>query len=218
MAELSVSTNADQFAAVARRYAEVFSIRHPEKGLGQIYRERALNLALKLYKATKDIAPTRAQIAADVIKQGWRIPEKFPDGRLGRGTPDQWSQTTVAALRTARGRKTRARTAEEAAILGQRPTLQQMQTFVIKYRSSHAGFIASGWLGALRDLGGKTDGGRYGHADVKDVDQIEIVNDAPGCIEANQKHNFVAKGIADATADMAEYIATRLSEELKAAA
>src|SRR6267142_2315781 len=214
---MTVETDADKFAAVARRYAEVYSMRHPEKGLGQIFKERALNLTFKIYAATKKIAPTQAQIAADVQKQGWRIPVKFSDGRLGRGTPEQWAGTAVGALPRRRGRKSKERLAQEAAILRGKPTLERMQAFVIKHRSAHAGFIASGWLGALRDLGGQTSGGRFGRAEAKGG-EIDIINDAPGCSEANAKYNFVGKGIQDATADMAFYIADRLREQLKLAA
>src|SRR3954471_7642942 len=90
--------NASQFSDTMKRYAEVYSMRHPDKGLGEIVIGRALNLAIKLREATLKIAPNQAQIAADVQRQGWKIPEKFPDGRLGRGTSDQWAQTAVAAL------------------------------------------------------------------------------------------------------------------------
>jgi hypothetical protein len=49
--------NAAQFTETMNRYAELYSTRHPDKGLGQIMIERARNLALKLYQATKAIAP-----------------------------------------------------------------------------------------------------------------------------------------------------------------
>jgi hypothetical protein len=215
---MTVEVNADQFAETMHKYAEVYSFRHPEKGLGQIIKERALNLALKLYQATKDIAPTQAQIAADVQKQGWRIPTKFPDGRLGRGTPDQWVGGSLNALPKHRGRKSKARLSQEASIRSSKPTLQDMQAFVIRHRSAHAGFVASGWSGALHDLGGQSGGGRYGHAEViEDGAEIEIVNNAPGAAEAEAKHHFIANGIAAATQDMAVYIASRLAEERKAA-
>lgn len=218
MANFSVTVNADAFSDTMQRYAEVYSRRHPEKGLGQIMIERARNLALKLYQATKAIAPTQAQIAADVQKQGWRIPTNFPDGRLGRGTPDQWLGTAVKSLPKVRGRKTAQRKAEEAAIRARKPTLQEMQAFVIKHRSAHAGFIASGWKGALWDLGGKATGGGFGRAEVMDGgNEIEIVNNAPGAAVADAKHGFVAKGIEDATKDMEWYVFTRLLEERDAA-
>lgn len=210
--------NASQFSDTMKRYAEVYSMRHPDKGLGEIVIGRALNLAIKLREATLKIAPNQAQIAADVQRQGWKIPAKFPDGRLGRGTPDQWSRGALAALPKQRGRKTAARHTEEAAILGSRPTLQQMQAFVIKHRSAHSGFIASGWVGAIFDLGGRAKGGGFGRATVKDGGaEIDIINNAPGCTEADAKHGFVVKGIANATQDMANYITERLFAMRKAA-
>lgn len=210
--------NADKFADTMRRYADIYSARHPEKGLGQIMLERARNLAIKLYQATKAIAPTQARIAADVQKQGWRIPTKFPDGRLGRGTPDQWIGTAIKALPKVRGRKTKDRLALEQSIRDRKPTLQDMQAFVIKHRSAHAGFIASGWKGALWDLGGQASGGGFGRATVIDNgNEIDLINNAPGATAADAKHGFVQKGIDDATADMAWYIMTRLQEERKAA-
>jgi hypothetical protein len=210
--------NAAEFTATMNRYAELYSSRHPDKGLGQIMIERARNLAIKLYEATKVIAPTQSDIAADVQKQGWNIPEKFPDGRIGRGTPDQWIGAAIKSLPKVRGRKTTERKALESSMRGSKPTLQQMQAFVIKYRTAHAGFIASGWKGALWDLGGKATGGGFGRASVNDNgSEIEIVNNAPGAAAADAKHNFTQQGIADATADMEWYIFTRLQEQRKAA-
>lgn len=213
---MTVEVNAEPFARVMRSYADIYGGRHPDKGLGLIILERARKLAFELYNQTKAIAPSQAKIAGDVQRLGWRIPEKFPDGRLGRGTPDQWIGQAVASMPKQRGRKSKARLAQEATVRAQKPTLTDMQNFVIKYRTRHTGFVATGWLGAISDLGGAISANGRGHAEIR-PDEIDIVNTAPGCSEANAKHGFVQKAIAAQIADMTTYIVSRLQEEKQAA-
>lgn len=214
-------SNLDQFSSTFRKYAEIYSQRSGAgKGMSVIILERAGKLAYELFKQTEAIAPTQSDIAADVQKLGWKIPEKFPDGRIGRGTPDQWAGTAIKSLPKVRGRKTKERRTQEAGIRSQKPTLQMMQQFVIKHRTAHRKFIASGWLGAISQLGGRVTGttqlGSGGRAEYRGG-EIDIINDRPGCVAANQKHNFVQKAIDAQTSDMAEYVATRLTQDRIAA-
>jgi hypothetical protein len=104
---MTVATNADEFAEVYRRYA---SFAHSVTGPELLARE-SRKLIFELYNQTKAVAPTISDITQDVVKQGWKIPAKFPDGRVGRGTPDQWKGTAIASLPKRRGRKTKARIA-----------------------------------------------------------------------------------------------------------
>lgn len=219
-----IETNAPNFARQMRKYAEIYGPRH-DKGLGEIVVERAGKLAFELYKQAKAIAPTKAQIAADVQKLGWRIPKEFPDGRMGRGEPRQWANFEIDTTlpKMGRGRKSTERRAQEQAIRAQKPTLTEMQNFVINFRSKHSGFVASGWTGALHDLGVYGGGGnrsRYGGATTtqhgSDV-TVYLVNDAPGVTEANAKYDFVSKAIDAQIKDMGDYISTRLHQERLAA-
>jgi hypothetical protein len=64
------------------RYAAIYGPRH-DKGLGEIMLERAKKLTFQLYKETKRVAPTSSDIASDVVRQGWKIPDQVP-GRPAR--------------------------------------------------------------------------------------------------------------------------------------
>jgi hypothetical protein len=213
-----ITTNANEFAATFRRYAEL-----NRRNLADLAIDQSRKLAIELYNQTAAVAPTQAQIAADVQKQGWKIPEKFPDGRLGRGTPGQWIGSAVAALPRRRGRKSKARGAQEAAILSSKPNLQQMQAFVIKHRTRAIKYVASGWLGAVQDLGGslKSSSGavnsRRGRAEVADG-AVSIINDTPGMMAVDQKHGVIQKAINTRINDMRVYIARKIAESVGRAA
>lgn len=217
---MAIEANTEEFSRKMRSYAAIYGPRH-DKGLSVIILERAGKLAFELYKQTKAIAPNQSKIAGDVQKLGWRIPARFPDGRLGRGDPDQWLGTAVKELPKVRGRKTNERRALEASIRNSKPTLQQMQHFVIQYRARHAGYIATGWLRAIHELGvyGVTSAkgqSIHGRIEVK-VGEVEIINDVPGAAIANQKYGFVQKAIDAQTADMTDYIVDHLQQARKAA-
>ena len=219
---MTVSTNADEFAQQVRRYASIFGPRHG-RNLGEVVLERARKLAHELYKQTRKAAPTQAQIASDVQKQGWKIPKYFPDGRTGRGEPSQWAGTAISALPKIRGRKSRARQAQEAAIRASKPTLEQMQAFVIRERSKAIGFVSLGWLAAVQDLGGDyarvdpRQGRAEFHEDFQGLNgEVDIINDTPGIVEVNAKHNVVQMAIQAQIEDMGQYISDHLRKELQA--
>lgn len=220
---MTVETNADGFAQQVRRYAAIFGPRHG-RNLGEVVLDRARKLAYELYKQTRKVAPTQQQITADVQKQGWKIPKYFPDGRIGRGEPSQWAGSEIAALPKVRGRKSTARRAQEAAIRAQKPTLEQMQAFVIRERSKAIGFVSLGWLAAVQDLGGgyanvnREQGRAEFHEDFQGLNgEVDIINDTPGIVEVNAKHNVVGAAIQAQIADMGQYISDHLRQELQAA-
>ncbi len=145
-------SNAEAMRANFLAYARV-NRRNTEQLIVDDYRK----FATDLYVETAKIAPTRAEIAADVKALGWKIPRKFADGRLGRGVPAQWlGHALIKRNRRLRkkGRPSKAILAAEEAFMAQRPTLAQMQQFVIANRYNSRLYLASGWLGAIMDLGG----------------------------------------------------------------
>lgn len=221
---MTVSTNSDQFAAQVRRYASIFGPRHGYS-LGEVVLDRARKLAYELYKQTRKVAPTQQQITADVQKQGWKIPKYFPDGRVGRGEASQWAGVAVSLLPTVRGRKSKARIAQEAAIRASKPTLEQMQAFVIRERSKAIGFVSLGWMAAYNQLGGAggdrvnpEQGRAEFHEDFQGLNgEVDIINDTPGILEVNAKHGVVQAAIQEQINDMGKYIADHLRQELQAA-
>ncbi len=229
---MTVTTNAADFSKQFKKYAAIYSQRSGRgKTLDQILLERAKKLAYALYEETAKIAPTKAQITADVQAQGWNIPKHFKDGRIGRGLPTDWQAQSFndqvdARRKGKRGRKTKAEKAFESSLEGTirsaKSTLQMMQAYVIRRRLNAAGYIASGWLGAIIDLGGgaKIKSGAVsrtrGRAEIA-PDGVYLINDTPGCVEANAKYGFTGKAIAAQISDMAEYISSRLNQLRKAA-
>jgi hypothetical protein len=184
---MTVATNAEEFAEVYRRYA---AFAHSVTGPELLARE-SKKLIFELYNQTKAVAPTISDIAQDVIKQGWKIPARFPDGRVGRGTPDQWKGNAITSLPKRRGRKTKARIAEEASITGGKSNLGAMQAFVIKKRVAAIGNVARGWLRALISTEG---------------DEVELINQNPGMRFVQAKHNVTGRAFAARSAGMLGWI------------
>ena len=196
----AIETNAQEFAETFRKYA---SFAHSVTGQALIKRE-AQKLASILYAETLKVAHTIAQVTADVVAQGWKIPTTFSDGRIGRGTPDQWTATAIATLPTKRGRKSKSRLQAEALIKAAKPTLADMQAFVIKHRAAHIGYVASGW-------------GRHNVEISESEHEVEITNHNPGMAAVDAKHHVVDKAMAIRAVDMQDWIERQLHEMKEAA-
>lgn len=194
----------------------------------QLFVDATRKLAYDLEAQTAAIAPSESKIAADVRAQGWKIPTLFKRagdsiGRLGRGWPNQWTEFDIRAQRKGkRGRKTKAeKEAESAQRAAHRPTLSQMQAYVIKARTHARKYLASGWLGAILDMGGSirgtngdVDRERGGAIVKRSVTSVEITlwNRTPGIETMDAKKHFVDKAVAVRTADMLVYIRRKMDE------
>jgi hypothetical protein len=188
---MPVETNGPEFAEAFRRYA---SFAHSVTGPAFLARE-SVKMAKLLYVETRKVAPTISDIAADVIKRGWSIPARFDDGRLGRGTPDQWVNSALqSGLPRRRGRKSKKRLALEESIRQAPPTLGQMQAFVIKHRSAHIGYVASGWASGVVEI------------QVTGDSEFDITNPRPGMAYVDARHGVVKKAFDDRTEDMLGWI------------
>ena len=188
--------------------------------------DQTRKLANDLYNATAEIAPTRAEIAADVKALGWKIPTRFADGRLGRGTIKNWLGLAYAKQQRRirkRGRKSKKDHQDEATFMAGKPTLAQMQAFVIKLRNAARLYLASGWLGAIVDLGGSTkassgfvDRDRGGATIFRSPGLVQVIfwNRTPGILTMQDKKDFVGKAIAARVSDMWEYIRRKQTEGL----
>lgn len=236
---IRMSTNSSQLENLRRgykSYASWYLGAHPDQDGEDLFIDQGRKFATELYNQTAAIAPTPAQIAADVTAQGWKIPRKFPDGRLGRGVPAQWLGVAYKAALKAkeiarkRGRGAKAfNDAQESSFLAQKPTLQVMQAFVIKNRVNAILNLASGWLGAIAELGGSLkerrgrgsiagyprQNAKRGGADIhRSPGRSEIVlwNETPGMTEMDAKHGIVAKAVTVRVADMIVYIRRKMDE------
>lgn len=212
----TVSDHQSLWGDTYRRYAE-WNGRDGE----QLFIDQTRKLATELYQQTAAIAPSKAEIEADVKAQGWHIPEKFDDGRQGRGKSSQWLGLVLATREKRRGRKSNGQRQSEDAFLRGRATLEQMQAYVIKLRTSARLYLASGWLGAIFDLGGtlkassgKVDSERGGAEIRRSPGLLEITlwNRTPGIAAMNAKHQLVARALAVRTADMWVYIRRKMDE------
>ena len=189
-----------------------------------LWKDQTRKLATDLYVETAAIAPTRAEIAAEVKQLGWAIPTRFADGRLGRGTPKQWigwAYTKMKRRVRRRGRKSKADHLDDAEFMAQKPTLQQMQQFVIDMRDKARLFLASGWLGAILELGGspKATSGFVQHdrggAFITRVEgrvAVTFWNRTPGIATMQEKKDFVGKAFQKRIADMWIYIRRKRGE------
>ena len=217
------SSDRRPFSDAFRKYAE-----WNHRDGADLFVDQTRKLATELYNQTAAIAPSEAQIQSDVDAQGWEIPKRFPDGRLGRGTPAQWigaayhAAIKAKSLIKKRGRGAKGyNIAQENAFRDQRPTLQQMQAFVIARRMKSNFYIATGWLGSILALGGsvqsssgKVDPKRGGAQIRRSPSEVDIVlwNETPGIETMEEKRHFVEKAIAVRAVDMWVYIRRKMTE------
>ncbi len=190
-----------------------------------LFLESARKLATELYVETAKEAPTKARITADVQRQGWRIPQVFRPGnfgkawRRGRGIPAQWLGYAMGKMR--QGRPTKAAQAARTKGMSARPTLKQMQDFVIKIRYDARLYLASGWLGAVSDLGGKlkstsgkVDSQRGGAAVQRGQNflRAELWNNTPGIAKISSERGLVERAIRARMEDVQLYIDRKMRE------
>lgn len=176
-----------------------------------------------LYQTTAATAPSEGRIEADVRAQGWRIPEFFAKAgggtRMGRGLPRMWAHFAFKGAR--KGKRGRATKGELAIRDDPKPTLGQMQAFVIAMRIKARKYLASGWLGSIADLGGNSPRSEIsvdherGGADVRESQgllEVEFWNRTPGIEEVNARYGFAQEAIENSIADMKFYIARKKEE------
>lgn len=205
--KITVGSNAGSLAETFRDY-----LRLNQRNVDGLIMEQSRKLATDLYVVTDEmLTPSKEKIAAKVKSLGWRV--------IKRGTPDQWKSGSLA--KRGRGRPSKAAQAARAAAMATAATLEQMQAFVIKKRSDARKYLASGWVGAIRDLGGSPKIGsgairtERGRADIDltaGSPRITIVNDTPGIATMAAKVPFVQVAIARRLADMRVYIARKRAE------
>ncbi|MEA3211328.1 MAG: hypothetical protein QOE70_4385 [Chthoniobacter sp.] len=217
-----ITINQGDIDALRHSFREYVTVNRRDQEF--LWKDQSRKLATDLYVETAAIAPSKAEISADVKAQGWKIPRKFGDGRLGRGVPAQWVGWALAKrnrLIRKRGRKSKKDHLADDTFLSQRPTLAQMQRFVIDMRNNARLFLASGWLGAIFDLGGslKASSGAVNHERGGAVvrrspGEVEVTfwNRTPGIETMNAKTGFVAKAVARRLADMQIYIDRKRAE------
>ncbi len=223
---MRVTTNASQLAKTFRTYVELNG-RNPI----ELLKKQALQLVIGskgfggLYQFTKEGAPTWGEISGAVKRQGWKIPVTFPDGRTGRGTPAQWAGVKINALPVRVGRPTKTRLGEIAAIKAAKPTLEDMQRFVIARRIRAIFYVATGWGGAAADLGGSFEGGeviskkKRGYAEFSASGgsaSVAVVNNTPGILYVNKKTNLAVRALKARVDDMKLYIRRKHAESAQA--
>ena len=194
-----------------------------------LFQDQGRKLAVDIFTATKGIAPTPAEITADVQARGWKIPKWFHTGgtrgwRTERGPVSLWAGATQNDLdkKNARGKKLTKKDRRNAALLqGNKPTLQMMEAFVIGLRKKASRFLATGWLGAISDLGGSPSGGEdkvdhtRGGAFItrnKGKAVLTLWNRTPGICTVQAKKHFLEHAVANRVASMWQYVKDRTKD------
>lgn len=209
MGEITITSNS---SAMSRKFLEYASWNHRETP--DLFVGESRKFANELYMQTAAIAPSKATIAAKVKSLGWHV--------IKRGSPEQWKGVAFENKVKRKGRKAGGLNyiAREKA-MAEKATLEQMQAFVIAKRSNARLYLASGWLGAVADLGGslKISSGEIDHsrggAEVfrsPSHVEVEFWNRTPGIVEQNEKHNLVGRAFAVRMADMLVYIERKQKE------
>lgn len=187
----SMSTpRAKAFASTLAEYIRLRSTVDP----ADLIQRKAKSVAIELYRAAKAVAPTRAEITADVQTHGWAV--KRPKG----------------AWPLKKGEKR-----------GSRGPLRRMQTAAVKRRARAIGFAASGFIPALSGLGAKATArdasnfpnpqGSLTQAGLGTTrPTIVVTNGRPGIVRVQQKHDITGTAFEAVTKDTQEYI-TRKTQE-----
>lgn len=237
---------------VREAFAQYASYRKRDRE--EAFRDQARKLAVELYNQTAAIAPTEAQVASTVRALGWHIPAYFgaapardgkgrivgpaPGSRIGRGVVAQWVGVAWEKQKPKRrrGRPTKAQQKrydkKQAAFFDDyfsRPSLDQMQAFVIMMRTNARLYLASGWLGAVVSLGGSVKaraGGQSGSGAVSSerggafvtvadgLMSVTIWNRSVGIEDVDAKRGFVAAAVAVRVEDMWVYVRRKEQEGL----
>jgi hypothetical protein len=154
----------------------------------ELITKKAQSAAVSFYQETQKAAPDPAKIKADVLALGWRVKRK----------PGAWPRK--------KGEKR-----------GSKGPLNRMRAAVIKRRQRARGVVATGWLPAVKKLGGKPGGKKL--AEVRnprgrvaieqsspDVFTVTVANSTPGIVKVEQKHRILKKGFDAGTKDMVKYL------------
>lgn len=212
-----IQINLHEFEAHRRQFDEY--VKWNKRDMDFLFQESCRKLATDLYNETAKEAPTKARITADVKRQGWRIPQVFKPGnfgkawRRGRGVPAQWLAHAMGKMK--RGRPTKAATKARSTGMSAEPTLKQMQDYVIKIRYDARLYLASGWLGAVSDLGGKlkatsgkVDQQRGGAAISKGNGWLrcDLWNRTPGIAKISKERGLIERAIERRMVDVQRYI------------
>ena len=225
---IEINSNTTRIREAFQQYA-MYNKRNRET----LFRDQARKLAVELYNQTAAIAPSEDDIAAKVRSLGWRIPKNFADGRIARGTKEQWVGVDWERRKPKRrrGRPTKRSAAAYQAKMDwffqdyyERPTLDQMQQFVIMMRTQARLYLASGWLGAVVDLGGSvkaSNGGvsrdRGGAFITRNEGLLAVTlwNRSVGIVDVDEQKGFSKKAIEVRVADMWKYVLRKEEEGLR---
>jgi|GEM_PF-6526618 len=222
---LNISSNRGQYQRAFEKYASWYTDAHPEANLSALFEDQSRKLAVELYNQTAEIAPSVEKLEADIKRQGWRIPAWFRGSRsrIGRGVPAMWLGTAFDRQpKPFKGRGAKAKNeAAREAWMAQKPTLAQMEAFVLKMRSAARLYLASGWLGAVVRLGGsvKSTSGQVdparGGAEItrgQGISKVTIWNRTDGIVTMDLKKQFVEKALTVRAADMLVYVRRKMDE------
>ena len=185
---------AARFQQVLDKYLQV-----NRRNAADLLREKAKRASFAFYKATRDAAPSKAQIRADVLALGWRVKRK----------PGAWP------LRKGEKRNSKG-------------PLNRMRAAAIGRRQKAIGYVASGWLPAMAATGargGAKDGANFrnpkGSVQVvglgTDRPGIAITNSTPGVVSVEKRHGIVAQALKELSRDMESYLKRKSEEGLRAA-
>lgn len=209
MSEIIITSNSSAMSRMFLEYASWNQRETPD-----LFVAESRKFANELYMQTAAIAPSKATISAKVKSLGWHV--------IKRGSSSQWKGAALAKKAKRKGRGAGAiNDATRDKAMAAKATLEQMQAYVIAKRSNARLYLASGWLGAVSDLGGslKISSGNIDHtrggAEVfrsPSHVEIEFWNRTPGIVEQDAKHNLVGRAYAVRMADMLEYIERKRRE------
>ena len=190
---------ADRFTALLGRYLEA-----NKRNAGELVAKKAQDVSLQLYKVTRGLAPSANSIKADVRAKGWQVIR--PGGQQKNWT---WRKGDPIPP----GKKG-----------SNKKALNRLKAGVMARRIKARGYAATGWLPAVRKLGGKESakGGLVQVANPKGSVTIEgmgtgspritVSNSTPGIAKLQKQHNIVRTAFNEASKDIVKYLRKKQAE------
>jgi len=216
MAGITIQTsNLDQ---IQRKFAEYAA--YNQRDVEMLAVDQSRKLATDLYVETAKIAPTKARIRADL--------NKTVTAKDWYWAKNDTHQTKLLWAITAKWAKKKGMTGKISGYFSPwfwNQIMHNMAERIWISRKNAILYLASGWLGAVKDLGGtlkKTSGKvktQRGGATIRrgnGVVEVTMWNNTPGIETQQAKHDFVGKAIDRRIADMQVYI-YRKQQEMVAA-
>lgn len=201
---MSNITGMQELQSTFSRYLE-----YNHHDIEDILKHQGDNLAVDLFHLTRDYGPTPETIANESIVENWHIQRKKGMAVFTTETMQDKQGNLTSKSFHGKHRKSRSK------------KLVAFKKGELNRREAHVGFAASGWLSDyFREASGISrfpDGGQVNFQYDGKTATLTLINPIPGASLLNDEFNIVDTALLWRAGDMKDYIAKKVSDNLKKA-